>query len=62
MLATRLANGNLMVPMPAYDDEHGDMGDGHIEVSPGHPLYADALERLERWEEYVRDLPPEQRR
>jgi hypothetical protein len=54
MKAQRLANGNLLVPKPAYGP-NGEKGDGMIEVAPGDPDY-------EAWLPYVEDevkTPPQ---
>lgn len=48
MNATRLQNGNLLIPLRA---ETGDVvGDGLVEVAPGDPRY-------QEWDDYLRNPP-----
>ena len=56
---TILPNGNLLVPMRAEGE--GVIGDGLVEISPGHPDYERWLEYLQRQSAWAKDHPAPQK-
>ena len=57
MKATRLPNGNLLVPMRAESDDGTLVGHGMVEIGPEHPEYAAWAERAVE-EQPTGALPP----